>query len=271
MLVREIRMPMLKVVRKHTPPTVRRLARFARTWPFVGRGYRFDYKAGETIPGPTADPPANRLREFFNSRLEGAGIWKWHHYFDAYDRHLSRFRGTDVHVLEIGVYSGGSLELWRDYFGPKARIYGVDIEEACRAYDGHAGARIFIGNQGDRSFWREFRSKVPQLDIVLDDGSHDYNQQILTMQELLPHLRYGGVYLCEDVHSEFHPFVSYLHGLTDQLNEYQYREGCTPFQSEIGSMHFYPFLAVVEKNRKPIRRFIAERRGTEWQKFWWEK
>src|SRR5690242_10419553 len=42
---------------------------------------------------------SNPLREFFDSRKQGPGIWKWNHYFDIYDRHFRRFRGQEVHVL----------------------------------------------------------------------------------------------------------------------------------------------------------------------------
>src|SRR5689334_10743723 len=58
---------------------------------------------------------ANPLRDFFAARREGRGIWKWDHYFEIYHRHLEplRRRGGPLNVVEIGVYSGGSLEMWR--------------------------------------------------------------------------------------------------------------------------------------------------------------
>src|SRR5437016_1539396 len=67
-----------------------------------------------------ANNSPNALRTFFNNYEEGPGIWKWDHYFDIYDRHFAKFRGHDSYLLEIGVYSGGSLKMWRDYLGPKA-------------------------------------------------------------------------------------------------------------------------------------------------------
>jgi hypothetical protein len=59
----------------------------------------------------------NPLRRFFEAHKRGHGIWKWNHYFEIYHRHFSKFRGREVHILEIGIYSGGSLEMWKDYFG----------------------------------------------------------------------------------------------------------------------------------------------------------
>jgi hypothetical protein len=45
---------------------------------------------------------------------------KWEHYLDAYHRHFDRFRAQErVVVVEVGVQSGGSIEMWRRYFGPK--------------------------------------------------------------------------------------------------------------------------------------------------------
>jgi hypothetical protein len=98
----------------------------------------------------------NPLRDFFSAHKEGRGIWKWNHYFDIYDLHFNRFRGSYVHILEVGIYSGGSLEMWQSYFGPRSKIYGVDIEPACKAYESDS-VRVYIGDQADRGFWRRFK------------------------------------------------------------------------------------------------------------------
>ena len=68
----------------------------------------------------------NDLERFFSSEDHHL-ITKWKHYFEIYDRYLSRYRDTAVNIMEIGVFHGGSLQMWRDYFGPAANIYGVDI------------------------------------------------------------------------------------------------------------------------------------------------
>jgi hypothetical protein len=221
---------------------------------------------------------SNPLRDFFDSRKEGPGIWKWNHYFDIYDRHFRRFRGQEVHVLEIGVYSGGSLDMWRNYFGPKATIYGVDIAPDCRVYE-NDGTKIFIGDQADRSFWRDFRRKVSTLDIVIDDGGHQPEQQIVSLEELLPFLRPGGVYFCEDVLGMYNQFASYVHGLGHKLNDMSQMSyfpddngrravgASTLFQSAIGSIHLYPFVTVLERNAIPVTELRAPKHGTQWQPF----
>lgn len=226
-------------------------------------------------------PPAsssNDLMKFFEARKEGRGIWKWQHYFDIYDRHFSRFRGTDVHVVEIGIYSGGSLEMWKDYFGPNARIYGVDIQPACQAYADES-VKVFIADQKDRSFWKRFKTDVPQVDIVIDDGGHQFEQQVASFEELLPYMRPGGVYLCEDLHAAASRFAGYIYGFASNLNasqgwerDFKNRErwlSCkaTALQSAVRSVHLYPFVTVVEKTDAPVDEFVSSRHGTLWTPF----
>jgi hypothetical protein len=269
----------LRVFLKLASMTPRILSRLpSEQWKATKRGYQANFSWPSVTVDRAQQPHSNPLREFFDSRKQGRGIWKWNHYFDIYDRHFHRFRGEDVHVLEIGVYSGGSLEMWRDYFGPRAWIYGVDIEPDCCAYEGD-NVKIFIGDQTDRLFWREFCRKVPALDIVVDDGGHQHEQQIVRIEELLPFLRPGGVYLCEDVLGAMNQFASYIHGLGHQLNEYTWAgdspndndrrlvADCAPFQSAVSSIHLYPFVAVLEKNAAPVTEFVAPKRGSQWQPF----
>jgi hypothetical protein len=246
--------------------------------PFTVRGYKSNRNWPIFTKPQDLRAEPNPLRDFFNRRREGRGIWKCDHYFDIYHRHLRQFRGRDVHVLEIGIYSGGSLEMWREYFGSAAHIYGVDIEPACKFYE-DSMTKVFVGDQADRQFWERFRKETPILDVVIDDGGHKPEQQIASLEELLPHLRPGGVYICEDVSQVFNPFCSYMNGMVHQLNAYWGAESNvddnerrvvykpTSFQSAVRSVHFYPFITVVERTRSPVAELVAPKRGTEWQPF----
>src|SRR5208337_1460480 len=66
------------------------------------------------------------LFDMFNSH-HGRQIDKWEHYFPIYERHFAKYRGQSPRVLEIGIDHGGSLQLWKRYFGKGAEIIGVDI------------------------------------------------------------------------------------------------------------------------------------------------
>ena len=110
----------------------------------------------------------NHLEKYFESNNKNL-MHKWTHYFEAYDRHFSKYRGQEIVVLEIGVSQGGSLQMWRDYFGPKAKIYGLDMEPNCITL-ANENTEILIGSQSDRTFLQDLKSKIPPIDILIDDS-----------------------------------------------------------------------------------------------------
>jgi hypothetical protein len=132
-------------------------------------------------------------------------VLKWLGYFDIYHRMFQKYRGQPITFVEIGVQNGGSTKMWSRYFGPSAKIIGVDVDPNCKALE-EDGFEIWIGDQADPEFWQEFTKKHPVIDIVLDDGGHTMLQQISTFNALFPVLSDGGVYLCEDTHTSYFPF-----------------------------------------------------------------
>jgi len=158
--------------------------------------------------------------------------------------------------------------MWREYFGEGAHIYGVDIRDESPLYE-RPGLRVFIGDQADPKFWEGFLAEVPMLDIVIDDGGHHAFQQRSTLEALLPHIRPGGVYLCEDVTGQFNPFLDYVHNLSRSLHAFDGTsiiQGAEPthFQQVVDSIHVYPFIVVVEKRAEPLGRLVSELHGSEW-------
>lgn len=219
----------------------------------------------------------NLLFDNFNANLTGNGVWKWEHYFDLYHHLFKKFRNKPVTILEIGIFSGGSLQLWRSYFGENCLIYGVDIDERCKAYsNGHT--KIFIGNQQDRCFWKGFFEEVKSIDIIIDDGGHSYEQQRVTFEETLPFLSPGGVYICEDIHGVGNKFAEYSFNLIHQLNYFKslknnnlHSSDVNYFQSVIKSIHYLPFMIAIEKNEQPTKMLVAPKKGSIWQPFYEEK
>jgi hypothetical protein len=87
-------------------------------------------RSGRKLPSEVSDTD-NPLQKYFEANKEGPGIYKWIRYFEIYHRHLQKFVGSDIHIMEIEVYRGGSLPMWRQYFGDESQVFGVDIEAAC--------------------------------------------------------------------------------------------------------------------------------------------
>ncbi|MBK8226564.1 MAG: class I SAM-dependent methyltransferase [Flavobacteriales bacterium] len=202
----------------------------------------------------------NDLERYFNSN-SGRLIHKWMHFFEVYDRHFSRYRGKEVVVLEIGVFHGGSLQMWKQYFGPGAVIHGVDINPRCKELE-EEQVTIHIGSQSDPAFLQRLKAELPPIDILIDDGGHTMRQQNITFDELFDAVKPGGVYLCEDLHTSYWlqyegghrrpgTFIERCKGLIDQLNAWHSEQRSLKvdrFTRSARSMHFYDSVVVIEKD-----------------------
>ena len=146
-------------------------------------------------------------------------------YFKSYEHFFSKYRNREITFIEIGVLNGGSLFMWREYFGPKARIIGIDLNPTAKKWE-KDGFEIFIGNQADKDFWTDVKAKVGSIDIVLDDGGHTYEQQIVTTESLLDFINDGGMIVIEDTHTSYmdgygpkkFSFINYVKNKIDHIN-----------------------------------------------------
>jgi hypothetical protein len=205
----------------------------------------------------------NPLEEYFRAN-EGRLIHKWMHYFEVYHRHFERFRDRPVVVLEFGVNQGGSLEMWRDYFGPDAKIYGVDIDPRCQQFEDD-NTRIMIGDQADREFLREVVAEIgAPIDVVIEDGGHRMRQQKMTFRHIYPHMSDDGCFLTEDTHTSYWgrygggfrrrgTFMEFAKNKIDQLNAWHSRTEelqVDEFTRTTDSIHFYDSIVVFERGRR---------------------
>ena len=269
-----------------------------------------------------------------NVKRSDPSVDKWRHYFPAYARHLGHFRGKSVRAMEIGIHSGGSLRMWRWYFGEKAQLYGADIEKSTRRYINntrygrpanvlYASTHRFerclscaarcplyvlvrtnadplnklcarsppcvcsIGDQGSPLFWSEIAQKVPQLDVIIDDGGHTPPQQLATLKAALQMLAPGGVLISEDVHGARNAYARQV--FTDYIESEDginagtsatwkvERQGTnkeridqlpvSSAQNQIFSITFYAYVVVVEKLAAPFSkepRIWANVKGGDW-------
>ena len=114
--------------------------------------------------------------EIYNSYLASPYLSLKHSaYFQVYEELLSKYRNKKITFVEVGVLNGGSLFMWRDFFGPEARIIGVDFNPLAKRWE-EDGFEIFIGSQSSPDFWRVFFSSIGMVDVLLGDGGHTNEQ-----------------------------------------------------------------------------------------------
>jgi cephalosporin hydroxylase len=192
---------------------------------------------------------------------DGAVVWKWKHYFPAYEAHFARFVNRPVLFMEIGVSKGGSMNLWKQYLGPHAQIVGIDIDPTCKAHESDQIA-IRIGSQSDTDFLSSVLEEFGTPNIVLDDGSHVMDDIATTFRFIYPRMATDGVYFVEDLHTAYWDeyggglkrpgsFIENTKGLIDELNADWSRGELDPtdFTRSTLSMHFYDSCVAFERGR----------------------
>ena len=175
-------------------------------------------------------PVDNELYEIFRG---SPGAYKWRHYFDAYTDVLAPHRDRPINFLEIGVFKGGSLRMWRKYLHPDSIIVGIDIAPACRSYEApsrHVFVRI--GDQGDEAFLRAVVEEFGPFDVVVDDGSHQAADVLASFNLLFAAgMKDEGIYIVEDLHTSYHPgfvgkhlpFLDIVKQLIDAMHAHYHR------------------------------------------------
>lgn len=178
-------------------------------------------------------------------------------YFPVYDQIFSRFIGKPMTFIEIGVLDGGSLFMWREFFGPKARIIGVDLNPTAKKWE-KDGFEIYIGSQEDKSFLEYVFKAAGEIDIILDDGGHTFEQQVNTCEVALDYVKDDGLIFVEDTHTSYMPkyggpskysFISYVSNIINGIN-YRYSEFVDKSHDKaIYSVSIYESIVVFNINR----------------------
>ncbi len=227
----------------------------------VNEAYRAAFYLG---PEAVALAEGNPLFQYALARRSGPPMDTWVHYLPVYHRHLERFRDRPVRVLEIGVYRGGGLAMWRHYFGPQATLVGLDVDPAAREAGAATGAVVELGDQADPEVLRRLDRAHGPFDVVLDDGGHRMDQQVTTAETLFPLLAEGGVLVVEDTHTSYWPEYegglrrpgTFVEWAKDRVDDLHWRyTGTDPATSawtaSLESVHVYDSLVVLERRSRP--------------------
>jgi len=143
----------------------------------------------------------------------------------VYERVFSDFRDRKVKLLEIGVYSGGCLCMWRDFFSEGSDIEGLDVH--CASLNRELLGDIVV-HDVDVMDW----STDKIYDIIIDDASHDADDQATTLANLWKNVSDGGMFVIEDVNRSLGPLIEDFVEKNDILLEKH--DGDTEF-SKVGS------------------------------------
>ena len=130
-----------------------------------------------------------------------------HYFTEFYDEYYSQLIGTHPVLLEIGVWLGSSIKMVNEYFSGDCEIYCIDIDENFYENIKDLGDNIHFykldqGNEEElNNFKNEMENNDIKFDIILDDGSHRINHQMLTYFVFRKLLKSTGIYIIEDLHT----------------------------------------------------------------------
>ncbi len=193
----------------------------------------------------------------------------YHNYTEVYAQYFAPFKERPIKFLEIGIFQGNSVKLWESYFA-QADLHFIDITFAAVQYFSKRSHYHLANQENPLDLEIVAREAGGNFDIILDDGGHTMNMQIVSFQTLFPHLKSGGMYIIEDLHTSYWPShggggdkttISFLKGLIDELNfvgnhttrashrnlEPSLLNSLSQYQREIASIHFYDSLAIIIK------------------------
>jgi Methyltransferase domain len=228
---------------------------------------RFRY----TGPPPLAEQAMTELEKWFWAN-KGRTVHKLTHYLPLYEHYFGAYRNSKVRFLEIGVSRGGSLAMWRHFFGPEATIYGIDIDPACAAFDDET-ARVRIGSQDDPAFLRSVVQEMGGVDVVLDDGSHMAKHIRGSFETLFPLLSNHGTYMIEDLCASYwrsfsgffwqQSFFQMIPAMIDDMHHWYhpYGQSIAASADHLVGLHIHDSMVVIDK--APMRAPISTQTGAE--------
>lgn len=161
--------------------------------------------------------------------------WPSHNYADAYEL-MFRLRRQDVKLLvecglgtnnpalisSMGIHGkpGASLRIWRDYF-PNANIIGIDIDPDTLFTDERITTYQVDQTCGEsiKNFCEKAEIKNSSIDVIIDDGLHEYHAGIALFESMEKYLAEDGIYVIEDViEADYFLYKDYFNDVKDKFS-----------------------------------------------------
>lgn len=208
------------------------------------------------MTGPSSEQDLDAL-----ARRHGTDKHTSHHRFTPiYEELLRGRREMPMKLLEIGIYKGASLRMWKDYL-PACQIVGVDVDPVAMAHEDER-IKVYIGDQANRGFLEQIAQSEGPFDFVVDDGGHRAVQQKTSLRALWSHVKPGGIYVIEDIHTSYYQgqgfdmgwrepdtTVEFLKYVVDDIHVRYHEQPVT--LADLESIQFYPEICVMRRAYRP--------------------
>lgn len=152
----------------------------------------------------------HKLTEIANKHYTDKGSL-CHGYTEIYPKYLPE---NPKKIFEIGIHAGGSIRMWNEYYPNLECIYGLDFHPTGSTLNSYKQIqaenkkyKFFYGDQSNREHLDNIATVIgdEQLDFLLDDGSHNVDDQQITLARLLKTVKSKGLYIVEDMADKIYP------------------------------------------------------------------
>lgn len=144
---------------------------------------------------------------------------KANNYMAKYEDIFSHLRNSKLNLLELGVYKGGSLNIWADFFPNHKNIVGIDLNMPLNFISNSVKISIRVGSQISKIFLSKIKKEFTYFDIIIDDASHFGEFTKFSFYELFDSLKSGGYYVIEDWGTGY--WSEYYDGHKLDINSYK--------------------------------------------------
>jgi predicted O-methyltransferase YrrM len=184
---------------------------------------------------------------------------KVHNYCNKYEKWLPFNRIDEITILEIGVQTGSSLLLWKEFY-PNSTVVGIDIDQRCKLHE-DPEKKIFvgIGSQIDLDFLSAICEKWGTFDMILDDGSHINSQVIASFNKLFHSVKPGGVYIVEDCCTSYWEDDGFGGGFRKPESMVEFFKNLVDDVNFNGELHEDPDLFVYARKEEPLMKKVREK------------
>jgi cephalosporin hydroxylase len=203
----------------------------------------------ETITEISSKYPTDKSTYMFK---DGRNIA--HNYCILYDKYFGELRDKQLNILEIGIgETAGSAYLWAEAF-QHSKIYIADFDHnKINKFTSQVPSNVSLlyVDQSRKDTLDNLGNSLPELDIIIDDGSHVNDHIILTFNSLFPKLKNGGIYVIEDTYQSYtvggNSAINFLKDMVDRINDF-----LSTKKDDYGicSIHFYRNIIFILKGDK---------------------
>lgn len=147
-----------------------------------------------------------------------------HPYTLFYDGLFKNKKSEPLKIAELGILEGASLLMWKEYFA-NAQIHGFEyngelIDRFKKSFDNERITLFNINVNDVSSISSAFAKANTMYDIIIEDTTHQFEDQLRVIANAHAYLKPGGILIVEDIFKSYKE-SDYMNRLTDVLGHFQ--------------------------------------------------